>query len=537
MISICLKTVEAVSTIFVYLTHNVSRGLLQLLVDLNHFNGVRCKLLFGMIFLSLVFSQGLTVDKPKINLINAEIKSIQNKQVLEELYIFPVREKVASKQCLNLFSKFTKKVIVEPVMAIRGSSAGFEMDSIYTPSSVFWITPGIKVSGNIPLINPLSNVWIYAWGRFNKHSAYGFNGGHPESGQDIFQYSPTPNAEYLVHTKEPDNGIDFDEGQGGITLMSPSFNVTFGKFNSSLGPFYRGNLSVSRETPSSQQFRINWEIGSKILFTYLVGYLQSGIPDTSLEKFYESGGEVNRTPSVSRYVVNHRLDFSLTQNFRIGLYEQIIVGARNMPLTYLNPLTPYWSAQHELGDLDNVQMGFDCDWIVANSRIYGAFYMDEWSPYATFDKGNNHNWFAWQLGISQLLLNNLLLKTEFTKMTPQVYAHKFDINLPEHHSEPIGFWSDGNSDDLWIGLFYLNDNYSAEISYEKTRFGNKEYGVDILFLSGDFKQREVYSIKFNKQLPVNFNTYVSMRYFDTSKLYKENKFIDVQFALLYNIPF
>jgi len=488
------------------------------------------------IFISLILSQGLTVDESKTNLINSEIKSIQSRTIDEELFIFPVREKVAPEQYINLLSGFTSKISAEPVLAIKGSSAGFEMDSLYTPSSVLWITPGLKISSNIPIISPLSNVWFYIWGRFNKHSAYGFDGGHPEKFQNVFKYSPIPNREYLVSTKYPNNGIDFDEGQGGIALISSSFNLTFGKFNSSLGPFFRGNLSLSREIPSFQQFRINAKFGDKIMFTYLVGSLTSDELDSSLFKYFEVDKEVNRLPMVTRNVVNHRLDFLPTNYFRIGLYEQVISGGRNLPIIYLNPFTPFWSAQHQLGDLDNVQMGFDYEWIIANSRIYGAFYMDEWSPFKTFDKENNHNWFAWQLGVSHLIKDYLLFKTEYSKLSPQVYAHKFDVNLPEHHSEPIGFWSDGNSEDLWIGLFWINNSYTCEISYENTRFGEKVYSGDIEFLTDAIKRRIVYGVKFNKQLPMNFKSVFSIRYLDTAQIYREDRFVDVQLILLYNIP-
>ena len=66
-----------------------------------------------------------------------------------------------------------------------------------------------------------------------------------------------------------------------------------------------------------------------------------------------------RRPNVERYVALHRLDFKLKNNFRIGFYEKIIFGARSIPFEYLNPVVPYWSIQHSLGDLDNLIMGFD----------------------------------------------------------------------------------------------------------------------------------------------------------------------------------
>ena len=53
---------------------------------------------------------------------------------------------------------------------------------------------------------------------------------------------------------------------------------------------------------------------------------------------------------------------NLTKNFRLGFYEQII-GLSNASFSYMNPFQLYWSEQHQKGDVDNLQMGFDYDLI------------------------------------------------------------------------------------------------------------------------------------------------------------------------------
>ena len=66
-----------------------------------------------------------------------------------------------------------------------------------------------------------------------------------------------------------------------------------------------------------------------------------------------------RFGSWERYVAYHRLDFKIKPNLRLGVYEKIIFGGRSIPLSYLIPILPFWSSQHESGDLDNLMIGFD----------------------------------------------------------------------------------------------------------------------------------------------------------------------------------
>ncbi len=489
------------------------------------------------ILISMIYPQGLNVDDGKRNQINSEILSIVESKISKDIFIHPVRQKKLENSYYNFIHNISNNLKVEPVMAFRWSNGGFEIDSLNTPTSVFWITPGVKISTTIPIINPFSSVWLYAWGRFNKHSAFGFNGNSIVDDQILFQYNPEYSSEFYVNTKKPENGIDFDSGEGGIAMMSPAISIAYGKFRSSLGPIYRGNLSISREMPPFQQLFMNIDIGKHVTFTYLLGSLYSDIADDALTEYFETNDTNNRAPVLPRYVVNHRLDFQPIPTLRIGLYEQVIIGARSLPMEYLNPLVPFWSVQHALGDLDNVQMGIDFDWIFHKNRMYGSFLMDEWSPYKSFDSDENHNWFAWQIGYSNLLKDNLLLKCEYSHLEPQIYAHKFEINIPEHHNYPIGFWSDGNSDDIWVGIFWYKGKFVGELSYEQTRFKEKEYGENIQFLNGEYKLRQKNTLKIRREILNGFISEISIGYISNEMLYKANQFTYLNFSLLYNIPF
>ena len=71
---------------------------------------------------------------------------------------------------------------------------------------------------------------------------------------------------------------------------------------------------------------------------------------------------------------------------------------------------PFWSAHLSLGDTDNIQMGFDIEYLYKNNRFYGAFLMDEWSPFDTFNS-DHHNWFGAQIGMSRLFSDKILINS------------------------------------------------------------------------------------------------------------------------------
>jgi len=269
-----------------------------------------------------------------------------------------------------------------------------------------------------------------------------------------------------------------------------------------------------------------------------------------------------RLPSYERYVAYHRLDFNIKKNIRIGAYEQIIFGGRDIPPAYMIPILPFWSSQHETGDLDNLMIGFDFDVLFGkkegiSNRFYGALLIDEWAPYSVFD-GDNRNWFAYQIGYSRngkILNKDLLYKMEYTKIGPKVYNHRFIINEPKHHGYNIGFWSGNHSDDFLMNLAMIltSDRY-IKLSYEFTRFSNvdpsqqmddleNQYNdnYNLNFLGHGYNYRGKISLSFSTVVKYGFFLDFELSSFNTKGLYSngesvdKNDFTDIIVKIRYNI--
>tara|TARA_B100000902_G_C27126689_1_gene821508 strand:- start:275 stop:910 length:636 start_codon:yes stop_codon:yes gene_type:complete len=209
------------------------------------------------------------------------------------------------------------------------------------------------------------------------------------------------------------------------------------------------------------------------------------------------------------------------------------------------PTVPFWSAQHSLGDTDNLQLGFDIDYIGNKNRLYMALIMDEWDPYNTFDSDNHHNWFGGQLGFSRLISENSILKAEYTKIQPQVYTHDHPINLPYHHDYPVGFWSKGDSEEIFLNYFFkLSELKDLSIIVRHTIMGSPRYDENADFLDSDdsnpLKKRLAIGVRFSSVIDSKlgpFKYVMNLNRIDSNNLYNDGQFLDCQISLLYNINY
>ena len=510
------------------------------------------KLLF--LFLSFLFAQGLDINEDIYSRISKEFDSIKDQKISENLFIYPNKE-IKEKDYYDLYK--SQNIYLYPVLGLRYSSLGFEINEDI-PNSVLWLSPGIEFRFNQILLNTLNPVWFNGTFKFYKHSAYGLDGdlsmgstiGNEENQNLVPIFFYNNNYQYGFYKdvqSDSSNGIDFDETLGYASILSKNFDITIGKFRSSLGPSVYSNLALSHTIPGFNQFRVKYNYRNKLFFTFIIGDLHSNLIDSSY--VYEDEIFDNKYSIMQRRVFNHRIDFNITKKLRIGIYEQVIGLANSSGLfSYINPFQFYWSEQHQNNDLDNLQIGFDFDYLFNNSRLYGSLLIDEWAPYDTFNN-NAHNWFAKQIGLSRIFqikknkkTIKSILKFEYSSAEPQVYTHKFDINIPNHHNYPIGLWSGGDSIDKRLSfiLFVIDSNQEEQIvvdfSYQNTRFGYPRYEEGISLLSFDnIKTRNLFYCQIKKALFYNIDSYFKVGYYQTENLYSEDNFLDISMSLLYNI--
>ena len=503
------------------------------------------------ILCTIIFTQGIDLNQDIYEKHIIEYNIIKQNNIKEDLYIYPLKS-YKKNTSYNFFNK-AKNLDLFPVFGIRYSKSGFEINE-QSKNSILWYTPGIDFAFNKIILTSMNPLWLNGLFSFHKHSAYGVdNDLRVESSLNfnnidnlpIFLYNDNYQYGFFRNVQNSNNGIDFDESVGYISLLSKNFDITIGKFRSSLGPSAYSNLSISNTIPPMNQFRFTYNHKDKFHFTFIIGDLYSNLIDTTF--LYQYPTQDDKYSIIPKRIFVHRIDFTIKENFRLGFYEQII-GKSKKSLLYYNPFSLYWSDQHQNGDLDNLQIGFDFDYIFRGYRLYGGLLIDEWALYDSFNS-KSQNWFARQVGLSKIFNSKIinynikgLIKLEYSDAEPQVYTHKYLINSAYHHNYPIGLWSGGDSIDkrLSIVLFFFKKtdkhDFIVDISLHNTRFGIPNYNPEVsLFSDGIYKNRNLISINIKKSLFNGLDYHLKVGYYTTENLYSEDNFLEFSTSLLYNI--
>ena len=137
------------------------------------------------------------------------------------------------------------------------------------------------------------------------------------------------------------------------------------------------------------------------------------------------------------------------------------------------PFIPFFPLQNYLNDTDNLLMSADVQYFQQNNiRIYGAFFMDEWSPPYTFEK-DNHNWFGWQTGFEWIdaFLPKSRLRMEYTWTDHRIYRHRFAVNDVYSCSVPVGFWAGPHAHEIYADYSFSVGNNHFEIMLSNAKRG------------------------------------------------------------------
>ena len=234
-------------------------------------------------------------------------------------------------------------------------------------------------------------------------------------------------------------------------------------------------LVLSNKAPSFPLFGFNWQVNEKLLMEYFHGDLKSEIKDVIYSEYYIDVGDTtlisNFSYNVKRNIAAHKFELQLNDKLKFIGSETVIYGVRGMDIHYLIPFIPFWSLQHYLGDMDNIQMAGELIYSPTKRlSLYGTIFMDEWAPEKTFDD-DNHNWFAYQGGLtlSQLLNDSDQFRLEYTWTDSRIYHHRYKVNDYYSHNYPLGFWAGPHAEEIYfsynINIFDID--WSANISKAK----------------------------------------------------------------------
>jgi len=246
-----------------------------------------------------------------------------------------------------------------------------------------------------------------------------------------------------------ENDFDFDFSDLIICYKLKNSTLSAGKssFNISEG---KRSIIISNKSPSFPFILFGWDLNKYLSFKYIHGSLKSTVIDENLQSYYNQVGY--RRLTTIRNFAYHSLEIKPNDRFKLFFAELVLYANRTIEPIYLIPLVPFWSAQHYLGDIDNMQIYVSSSYkFNENSKIYAAVLVDEWSPGDTFDKLNNRNWFSYQLGFNiKNLIENLSIYFEYNFSDHRVYRHRFSVNDIYSHGFPLGFWAGPHAEEYLL---------------------------------------------------------------------------------------
>ena len=192
-----------------------------------------------------------------------------------------------------------------------------------------------------------------------------------------------------------------------------------------------------------------------------------------------------------KYFAAHHLSLNVLPRLEVGLYETVVFNrSRQFELQYLNPVILYRSVEHNLGSPDNVLLGLDASWIVADRvRLYGQLILDE---FRLKEIRANRGWWGnksgWQLGMEYTnvaSIDHLDLQVEWNRVRPYTYAHRDSLSNYSHFFQPLAHPLGANFNELLAVINYRPFTaWKLELKLSKTNQGldrpGENWGSNIL---------------------------------------------------------
>lgn len=144
-------------------------------------------------------------------------------------------------------------------------------------------------------------------------------------------------------------------------------------------------------------------------------------------------------PGLQKYISLHRLAWRPFKSWEIAVSESVIWAQRGLDFVYLNPAIPYYVAQWNRGDVDNLQVGFDSSLAIwRDLTVYGELLIDDWQYKPEHDAPDKLATVAGMRWHDPLGFNATRLGLEYARVNRWTYTHKYFRNRYVHNEMPLG---------------------------------------------------------------------------------------------------
>lgn len=323
----------------------------------------------------------------------------------------------------------------------------------------------------------------------------------------------------------------YDFTRASIAGGKGKFHLNFGRNDNEWGPGTNGNLMISGNPPPYDCLVLRYEEPKALRFVYMTGFLHP-YPEILESADTTAEGRIRKIYA-SKYIASHRIEIYPWSWLETGFSEGVVYGERGLEPAYLNPFNLYYSAQHNLSDMDNVVM---CADVKAGpffkTIFYGEFFLDDISTkfLGTDYIGNKFAYLAGFHCVEPGKVRNIMVSGEYARIDPFVYSHFYDINKYKNWNSGLGYFLEPNSERWglrmdWKPLYEFEGGISGEyiLHGENTDSINAGGNIDTPpdsgqfyapFLGGNLIKEKVFQIYAKYQPLENYFILGRLRYKD-----------------------
>ncbi len=267
-------------------------------------------------------------------------------------------------------------------------------------------------------------------------------------------HTPDPG---IVLTKGTNAAIEYNTTEAQFSFETGRFQFYLEKIQNVWGYGERGNVILSRKSPSYPQLRMRVPVSSWMDFVYVLADLNSNVLDSSRSYPAYSSSSTNFFRPVNRpkYMAAHYVEFTIMDGLDLSLGESVIYSDKGIQLMYLIPVMFFKSGEHYNRDTDNIQWFGSVDVnLIPNVNINLSVLIDELNTDDLLRPGSARNQLGYTIGVHtyDVGLRNLEFIAEYTRMNPWVYSHKYPAATFSNNGYDLGHWIGQNADDVYLDM-------------------------------------------------------------------------------------
>lgn len=253
---------------------------------------------------------------------------------------------------------------------------------------------------------------------------------------------------------------NFTDFRTTLAFKGKNYVLTIGNDHINWGYGVRGKIVLGNRTPSYPFVRFDFKPVNWFSFNYAHIWLQSNVIDSN--KLYNLGNTVyggRREIYIPSYLVTHSASFLFKKGLTFSLGESIVYSDQ-LFIPYFFPMLffKFVDITNRMGynNLASSNTQFFSQFSVRNlipkTHTYITFFIDELRLKYIFNSSKSRNQFGYTIGVQNhdLLLKNLSLGFEYTRVNPFVYSNFIPAQQYRHANFVIGDWMGNNFDRLTL---------------------------------------------------------------------------------------